>query len=181
LRETDRLNDLIRDFLAYARPTQPLKIPILLKRFLSDLAVLLRTDSRFDNILIDNDYPDDLVIFVDRDQFQQVFWNLMVNAADAMPDGGKIRVVANVHTDGIPGRFQGNATKISVSDNGTGMEMKNLNKVFEPFFTTKTGGTGLGLATVYRIVESHDGYIQVDSTCGGGITFTIYLPDPVRG
>ena len=105
----------------------------------------------------------------------------MVNAADAMSDGGKIRVVANVHTDGIPGRFQGNATKISVSDNGKGMEMENLNKVFEPFFTTKTGGTGLGLATVYRIVESHDGYIQVDSTCGGGTTLTIYLPDPVRG
>jgi two-component system, NtrC family, sensor histidine kinase PilS len=181
LRETDRLNDLIRDFLAYARPTQPLKIPILLKRFLTDLAELLTTDPLFDKITIDNNYPDDLVIVVDRDQFQQVFWNLMINAADAMPDGGNIKVRASVHPDGIPGRFQRNTTKITVSDNGRGMELGNLDKVFEPFFTTKTGGTGLGLATVYRIVESHDGSILVDSTRGVGTTFTIFLPDPAKG
>ena len=181
LRETDRLNDLIRDFLAYARPTQPIRIPILLKQFLNDLMALLKTNPQFEMISFDNCYPDDLVIVVDRDQFQQVFWNLMINAADAMPHGGRITVGAGKYPGGIPGRFQGNATIITVSDTGKGMVAENLKKVFEPFFTTKTGGTGLGLATVYRIVDSHEGSIQVESTSGAGTMFTIVLPDPAEG
>ncbi|MCM2359019.1 MAG: ATP-binding protein [Geobacteraceae bacterium] len=176
LRETDRLNELIRDFLAYARPTRPLKIPILLKNFLRDLVALLSTDPRFEKVEICNDYRDEVLIEADRDQFQQVFWNLLVNAAEAMPAGGKIRVDAEVLSEQDIGIHLGDLVKISVTDYGSGMAGKDVKRVFEPFFTTKPGGTGLGLATVYRIVESHAGIIQVDSAIGAGTTFTIYLP-----
>jgi two-component system sensor histidine kinase PilS (NtrC family) len=176
LRETDRLNELIRDFLAYARPTPPLKMPILLKQFLSDLAALLLTDPRFGNVVISNDYHNDLTISADCDQFQQVFWNLLVNAAEAMPSGGSIRIGAEVLSNEDMGTYLGDVVKITVSDDGKGMDRKDMTKVFEPFFTTKPGGTGLGLATVYRIVEAHAGIIQVDSINGNGTTFTIYLP-----
>lgn len=176
LRETDRLNELIRDFLAYARPTPPLKMTILLKQFLSDLATLLCTDPRFAQVEIVNDYRDDITVEVDRDQFQQVFWNLLVNAAEAMPSGGKIRIDAEHLSGEDAGMLPGDVMKIAVADTGKGMATEEIRRVFEPFFTTKPAGSGLGLATVYRIVESHAGIIRVDSTIGKGTTFTIFLP-----
>lgn len=176
LRETDRLNELIEDFLTYARPAQPHKVDIHLKQFLSDLVALLLTDPRFEKVEIYYDYADDFAIHADRDQFQQVFWNLLVNSAEAMPSGGKIRINAEMLTEKDIGIHLGNVLKISLSDTGKGMATEQLKRVFEPFFTTKSGGTGLGLATVYRIVESHTGVIKVDSTEGKGATFTIYLP-----
>ena len=176
LRETNRLNGLISDFLEYARPSNPVKIPILLRRFLTDMAALLRTDPRFGNVLIVNDCPDDLTVAIDRDQFQQVFWNLLVNAAEAMPSGGEIIIDAETLVGEITGVCPGELAKITVSDNGNGMTKDDLKRVFEPFFTTKPGGTGLGLATVYRIIESHSGLILVDSLIGKGTSFTLYLP-----
>ena len=180
LRETSRLNELIGDFLEYARPGNPLKIPILLKQFLTDLIALLRTDPRFDTVQIHNECADDLTLDLDRDLFQQVFWNLLGNAAEAMPAGGRITVSAEILVGEIIGINPGNVAKIAVSDNGRGMSNDDLKRVFEPFFTTKPGGTGLGLATVYRIVESHSGVILVDSVLGRGTTFTIYLPISVK-
>ena len=176
LRETNRLNELLGDFLEYARPTLPMKIPILLKHYLYDMAALLRADPRFENVVLLSDCPDDLVINADRDQFQQVFWNLLVNAAEAMPSGGEIRVAAEELVGEDLGVYRGDVVKITVMDNGKGMAKDDLKKVFEPFFTTKPAGTGLGLATVYRIIESHSGVILIDSVMGKGTRFTIYLP-----
>lgn len=176
LRETDRLNGLITDFLAYARPSMPVKVTVNLKGFIENLVALLTTDPRFELVKILNDCPDDLSVEVDRDQFQQVFWNLLMNAAEAMPAGGIVSIyAAAVHTrEHLQG--PGGEVLIDVTDNGSGMEPEDVNRIFEPFFTTKTGGTGLGLATVYRIIEAHDGMIAVDSGIGKGTTFTIYLP-----
>jgi two-component system sensor histidine kinase PilS (NtrC family) len=176
IRETERLNALIRDFLAYARPSQPVKMPVHLKQLILDISSLLESDPHFRNVIINNNCPEWLTISVDRDQMQQVFWNLLLNAAEAMPSGGMIKIDAMIVTARLEESGFGEKAKIVVMDNGAGMTLKELQKVFEPFFTTKPEGTGLGLATVYRIIESHGGTIMVESTCNSGTTFTIYLP-----
>jgi two-component system sensor histidine kinase PilS (NtrC family) len=176
MRETERLNGLINDFLAYARPSQPLKIPVLLKQLITDMASLLSADPRFKNVIIQNNCMEQLTLAIDRDQMRQVFWNLFINAAEAMPAGGTIKVDTVTGNNGDPGMFSGENIKIVVADTGSGMAMNDVKRVFEPFFTTKSGGTGLGLATVYRIIESHGGSIFVNSVKDAGTTFTICLP-----
>jgi two-component system sensor histidine kinase PilS (NtrC family) len=176
VRETERLNELINDFLAYARPSQPMKIPVHLRQLIVDMTVILAADPRFTNITIQNNCQERLTLAVDRDQIRQVFWNLLLNAAEAMPAGGTIKIDAVVGKDREAVNSQEGKAKIIITDNGTGMTMNNVKRVFEPFFTTKSGGTGLGLAIVYRIIESHGGTIFVESTVDVGTTFTICLP-----
>jgi two-component system sensor histidine kinase PilS (NtrC family) len=173
VRETERLNTLINDFLAYARPSHPLKIPVLLKQLVTDMISLLSADPRFKNVVINNNCPDQLKVPVDRDQIRQVFWNLFLNAAEAMPNGGMIRIDA---ANGQAMKDTEGMVKIVVADTGSGMTVDDMKRVFEPFFTTKSSGTGLGLATVYRIIESHCGTIFVDSVIDSGTVFTILLP-----
>jgi two-component system sensor histidine kinase PilS (NtrC family) len=172
-RETARLNNLINDFLAYARPTQPAKIPVTLRQMINDLASLLTADPRFSNVSISNNCPEKLTVLIDHDQFRQVFWNLLLNASEAMTNGGKINIQADKVEDDI---YNSGKVNIAISDTGKGMSQDDMKRVFEPFFTTKSNGTGLGLATVYRIIESHGGTILVDSTLNCGTTFTICLP-----
>ncbi len=169
LRETDRLNELIKDFLAYARPIQPTSEPINVKMLLTDILTLVSSDKRFNDIVFINECNENLTIYADSNQIEQVFWNLFVNAADAMPDGGEIRI------DGYELKSF-NKVCINISDNGTGMKSEEINMVFEPFFTTKINGTGLGLATVYRIIEAHGGKITLNSQINSGSTFSIFLP-----
>jgi two-component system sensor histidine kinase PilS (NtrC family) len=133
-------------------------------------------DPRFEKVRIVNDCPDYLSIAVDRDQFQQVFWNLLVNAVEAMPDGGMVTIDAEYPGRNAQAPGDGGIVEITVRDNGKGMHEDDMRRVFEPFFTTKAGGTGLGLATVYRIIESHGGSIRVNSALGKGTCFTISVP-----
>jgi len=128
--------------------------------------------------------PSPLMIKADVSQIEQILMNLLVNAQDAMPDGGKIIIEAGhvfldqenvkLRPEVQPGPF----AMLNVSDTGCGMDSETLKQVFEPFFTTKERGkgTGLGLSTVYGIIKQHDGNILVDSRPGHGTTFSIYFP-----
>lgn len=172
LRETDRLDGLLRDFLFYARPTQPTKLPLNLKKVIADLLSLLSTDPRLDGVTIENRVPEELVVVFDRDQCSQVFWNLVVNSAEAIAGEGTIVIEG----EALPQRGGKREVAVRVKDSGCGMTADQVKRVFEPFFTTKKGGTGLGLATVYRIVETHGGRTTVDSADGKGTTVTLHLP-----
>ncbi|RNC67647.1 MAG: PAS domain S-box protein [Desulfuromonadales bacterium] len=176
LRETERLNLLIHDFLAYARPSQPVRQPVNLHSLLGEIMALVTTDSRFATVRIENQIDPAILPEIDPDQFRQVLWNLLVNAAEAMRKEGVITVDAQRLDEVRPGGERRSTFKIRVEDTGPGMDGEQMAQVFEPFFTTKAGGTGLGLATVYRVVESHGGRITVESEPGTGTRFTIFLP-----
>jgi signal transduction histidine kinase len=114
---------------------------------------------------------------------KQVFWNLFINAAQAMSDGGEIRVhlgKGNAWEGAgfpLPPQSKGKEwVKISIADSGGGIPLEEKDKIFEPFFTTKESGTGLGLSIVHKIIENHNGLIKVESEVGRGSTFLIFLP-----
>jgi two-component system sensor histidine kinase PilS (NtrC family) len=181
LRETDRLNALIRDFLVYARPVSLNLQVIPLSDIYSEIQALLKTDPRFSGISIKMTTDDGLAVQADHDQLHQVFWNLLVNASEALSAWGEITVAGSmVHLSGKRSE-QKNFVRIDLTDNGTGMTDAATKHLFEPFFTTKPEGTGLGLATVYRIIEAHDGRIFVESAPDMGTTFSILLPAGTTG
>lgn len=176
LRETDRLDGLLRDFLFYAKPAQPTKVPLNLRRVIMDLCALLSTDPRLEGVTVQNNVPDDLFVVFDKDQCSQILWNLLVNGAEAIAGAGRIDIEASLDRSRRSKSGGEDQVRICIRDNGSGMSRLQVKRVFEPFFTTKKGGTGLGLATVYRIVETHGGRVTVTSLEGKGTTVTLYLP-----
>jgi signal transduction histidine kinase len=185
LRESERLNALITDFLLFAHPPQTRKIVSPVKRILDETVDLfIHSPSFHDGIQI---HPptnhEEVYALVDPDQMKQVFWNLLINAAQSMSNGGEIEVQlakgnGRAFTSLPPSsQLWGKEwTKISIIDSGQGMGQEEKTKIFEPFFTTKENGTGLGLSIVHRIIENHNGLIRVESQLGKGSTFSIYLP-----
>ncbi len=122
-------------------------------------------------------------VLVDNGQIQQVISNLVINAKQAMPEGGHFYVtMENIDTEKseIPAVKKGKYVKLSFKDEGAGIKEKDIGKIFDPFFTTKEIGSGLGLATAYSIIQKHGGYIDVESTPGMGTTFFVYLPAVCR-
>ena len=165
--ESERLNHIIKNFLEYARPA-PLSITAFdVAAAAEEVLLLLEHRAGPGSLKVVRAFPPSVVWPVDAQQFRQVLWNLCLNAVEAMPEGGELRVNADVRGDRL---------EVSVSDNGEGIAATDLSHVFEPFFSTKSEGTGLGLALVHRVVQEHGGEIDVQSTPGLGTTFTLTLP-----
>lgn len=176
-----RSKNLIRQLLAFSRKQNLEYKLISLKKAVKGFAMLLRRTIREDiQIELDLDSGDGFVL-ADSGQMEQVLMNLCVNAQDAMPEGGVLRIqtgVAAFDEDDLSrlGAAPGVYHSLTVRDTGTGMDEATRKHIFEPFYSTKGEyGNGLGLATVYGIVKQHNGYISVDSREGEGSSFTIYL------
>jgi PAS domain S-box-containing protein len=178
---------LTRQMLGYARKGKFNVTPVDLNQIVAESAETFGRTRK--EITIEREFDKDLFpVEADQGQIEQVLLNLYVNAADAMPGGGKLILktknethlnIKSNHYDPKPGRY----VQLTISDSGIGMDVQTLERIFDPFFTTKDmgRGTGLGLASVYGIVKSHDGYIDVESEQGQGTTFTIFLPATERG
>jgi two-component system sensor histidine kinase PilS (NtrC family) len=175
LRESERLNDTIRSFLAYARPQRHAPTRVDAARLLRDTAVLLRNSADVrDDHLVDVDAPDELWFDADENQIRQIVWNLATNGLRAMPAGGRLRLAARIESPGADAR--GGRLVIEVDDQGVGIEAEDLDGLFQPFHSTFTKGTGLGLAIVHRIVSDHDGEVQIESEPGHGTRVRVRVP-----
>jgi two-component system sensor histidine kinase PilS (NtrC family) len=174
LRESDRLDGTITEFLEFSRPRR-------LQPALTDVTqmideVLLLIGQSGQGVRIVKEYPDGTVkALVDAAQVRQALWNLCRNSLDAMPQGGDLRVVAGLAP--AEGQEQRTLVEILVEDSGPGISPDHLPNIFEPFFTTKPDGTGLGLAIVHRIIQEHEGEIRVETARSGGARFVILLPN----
>ncbi|HEY8463959.1 MAG TPA: PAS domain-containing protein [Bacillota bacterium] len=172
---TKRASELTKQLLTFAKGGAPIKKAVSIASLLEETTVFHLSGSKVKPIFC---IPDDLWhVEVDTGQFSQVISNLVLNAKEAMPQGGTIAIYAeNVLIP--PGeRFKpGRYIKIAVKDYGTGIPDYYLGRIFDPFFTTKQSGSGLGLATAYSIIQKHGGYIDLTTKVGSGTTFFIYLP-----
>jgi two-component system sensor histidine kinase PilS (NtrC family) len=167
LKETGRLNGIIREFLDYARPAPLSRTQVNVAEAMDEVLLLLEHQIGPGMLKVVREFPPALTWTVDRQQFRQAVWNLCLNAVQAMPDGGELRVTMAVLARRLV---------LRVHDTGEGIAAGDLGHVFEPFFSTKSGGSGIGLALVHRIVQDHGGDIDVQSGPGVGSTFTLTLP-----
>ena len=163
--------------LTFARGGTPVKATASISRLIeeSSLFVLQGTKSGCEFSIAENLWP----VLADTGQISQAISNIVINANQAMPEGGIVQVAAEnlvlEESQGLPlnpGRY----IRISIKDQGVGIAKKHLSKIFDPYFTTKNEGSGLGLAAVYSIIKKHSGHISVNSSLGAGTTFDIYLP-----
>jgi two-component system sensor histidine kinase PilS (NtrC family) len=177
LRETNRLDALINDFLQYARPAPPRRERVVLNGLVEEVIKIFEP-VRPAGVTLSTDVPAGLAIHADSSQLKQLLWNLFRNAVDAMPQGGELGVSATQIQAQAPygasrrEMMEGSAfVEVVVSDSGVGIADDHLDRIFDPFFTTKPDGTGLGLATVHRIVEGNGGRLSVESSPGCGTRF----------
>lgn len=180
LRETEKLNRIISDFLTYARPTPLNKKRCDINRLLNDTITLLRNSREYQKKvkIAANLEGKRLITEVDPNQMSQVFWNLSINAVQAMSDGGELIISSKKRLKKGRGHsdFDKDYIEITFKDTGNGINPVLKDKIFYPFFTTKDKGSGLGLAIVHRIIEDHKGEIKVESKLNEGSRFIIHLP-----
>ena len=173
-KESDRLNDITKSFLLYAKPEGKKIQNISLVEEIESVLSLMRQRKKFPRADVKIDIPANLQFEVDPSQFKQVLLNLLLNAYQALPhEDGRISIKGT--TEG------GDHLVLKISDNGSGIRPEDLSRVFNPFFTTRADGTGLGLAIVHRLVHEWNGDITVDSEQGRGSTFTLHLPKRIKG
>ncbi|NTV13841.1 MAG: PAS domain S-box protein [Desulfobulbaceae bacterium] len=177
IKASRRAQELTQQLLTFAKGGAPVKQPVQIRELLDDSIRFILSGSM---VKYQAEIPADIwLVEADKGQISQVVQNITLNACQAMPEGGtmKIRAENVVISDGevmpLPG---GKYVKISFADEGQGIEAKHLARIFDPYFTTKQTGTGLGLTICYSIITKHHGLLKTESTLGVGTTFTIYLP-----
>jgi len=169
--ESERINRMLTNFLEFAKPKPPTFREVNLKDILGRTVDLISLPARERGVEIVQEYPQDKVsLFLDPEQIHEAIVNLELNALEAMPTGGTLRIALT--------QKENKDVIIRVSDAGVGIPAGKESKIFDPFFTTKEQGTGLGLTIVHTVVKNHGGTISVASNEGGGATFTISLPVP---
>lgn len=163
-----RLDEVVQGFLKFIRPEELKLQPTPLEPLLQELLPIVKAEAGKSHVEVRVDVPDGVPpVLADPGMLQQVFLNLALNACQAMPHGGRFRISAGSRSDG--------RVDVFFEDTGTGIAPEHLEKIFNLYFTTKAYGTGIGLSMVYRIVQLHDGEIQVESVQGKGTTFTVTL------
>jgi two-component system NtrC family sensor kinase len=168
--ETSRCTQIVKGLLEFSRQNPPQKVFTNINTLVERTSLLLENQASFQNIQVIKELDSGLPpVKLDKNKIQQVFWNLMINAAEAMSGGGTLTIKT---------QFSENKKEAEVlfMDTGMGIPKEIISKLFDPFFTTKTSGAGLGLAICYGIVEQHNGKIEVGSELGKGAVFTIRLP-----
>jgi len=174
-RETERVHEIVSDLLEFAQPADQRPQPCDLNGLIGDVCALIAGQKDFSRVVFSCDLAGDLPPVLAHERLmRQMIMNLVLNARDAMPDGGTV----TLRTRAPEG--PGGSVTLTVADTGTGIPPEHQDKIFDPFFTTKKQGTGLGLANVHRIVALAGGTVGVTSTPGRGATFTITLP-AIRG
>jgi PAS domain S-box-containing protein len=183
----DRGTALVRQMLTFARQTDVEFQALNVNDLLGEVTKMLTATFPRTIEIVRQHEPNFPLVTADQTQLHQVFLNLFVNARDAMPDGGKISVSTKttpgtVVRQKFPTALRDSYVHISVADTGIGMNEATRKRIFEPFFTTKElgKGTGLGLSVVYGVMQSHEGFVDVESERGRGTTFHLYLPAAVR-
>jgi two-component system NtrC family sensor kinase len=164
-----RITRVTKDMMDFARARPAARTSVDVNRIVRASLRLAGFDKQFQQLALSTELDEDLPpVHGDGDQLQQVFLNLLLNARDAMPEGGRLTVSTYKTSDG---------TAVSISDSGPGIPENKVKKIFDPFFTTKTTGrgTGLGLAVCYGIVTAHGGKIEVESSENGS-TFSAHFP-----
>jgi len=184
LSESQRAAELVKQILDFSRNSPVETQPIDLRAFIEEKVEILKRTMRENIRLLVEVGPDEYVVNADPLRIQQVLMNLALNAQDAMPEGGDLRIgLSSVETrtgerPPVAEMPAGEWVRLTISDTGTGISPEVMPHIFEPFFTTKSKGegTGLGLAQVYGIVKQHKGHIDVETDLGRGTSFHIYLP-----
>ncbi len=176
-----RATELAYQLLTFARGGEPVKKTVSVSHLAGETVSLVLHGS---NVRGTVDIPDSIhAIEADEGQLSQVFHNIILNAVQAMPEGGSLTIHAQ--NENLPGAnamslAPGSYVKLSFADQGSGITEENLKRIFDPYFTTRPAGNGLGLASVHSIINRHGGHIGASSAAGKGTTFTIYLPSTGR-
>jgi two-component system, NtrC family, sensor histidine kinase HydH len=166
-KEVERLNNLVEDFLKFAKPRPPEKVATNVNEIIDSVVKFLSPQAKKRNVKLDIQLASELPsIPLDPEQIRQVLLNLILNAIQSMPEGGNVELSSSIAKDYL---------EISIRDYGTGISSDNQQKIFEPFFTTKTDGSGLGLFVAYQLVKQHNGEIEVANTSENGSLFVIKL------
>jgi signal transduction histidine kinase len=167
--EIHRMNDIVDQFLRFAKPASPLLEKTEVLPIFEETLQLLRPQTEAQQISVRKDFQSLPLVTIDKEQIKQVILNLILNAIQAMPEGGQLELRGQTSEDH-------QWIQLSIQDSGKGIPREDMNKLFDPFFSTRQGGIGLGLSIAHRIIDQHHGKIEVESEPKKGTLFTLWLP-----